>query len=209
MTLKRLMVGYIGTNCYIVKNDEAGEGFIVDPGYDDPKIKQTVDELGMKPVAVLLTHGHFDHILGVERVREWFPDATVYIGQNDKELLETPSLNCSTSIMRRAFDTHADEFVEDGQVLWVAGIEVNVIFTPGHTQGGMCYYIPSEGVLFSGDTLFEGSVGRTDFPTGNMETLVESVASKLMPLPENTTVYPGHGDKTTIGREKASNPFLN
>lgn len=209
MTLKRVMVGYIGTNCYIVKNDETGEGFIVDPGYDDPNIKLTVDEIGMKPVAVLLTHGHFDHILGVERVREWYPDIKVYIGQKDGELLETPELNCSVSIMRRAFSTNADEFVTDGQTLRITGIDVNVIYTPGHTQGGVCYYISSENTLFTGDTLFEGSVGRTDLPTGNMETLVESVTSKLIPLPEETKVYPGHGDTTTIGREKVYNPFLN
>lgn len=209
MTLAKAVVGYIGTNCYLVKNDGTGEGFIVDPGYDDGKTEAGVAELDMKPVAVLLTHGHFDHIMAVDRMRELYGGIPVYIGENELDIIENPDLNCSTSIMRRARSTHADVTVGDGEVLNIAGFTIKAMHTPGHTQGGMCYYIESEGTLFSGDTLFNGSVGRTDFPTGNAKTLIESVKTKLMVLPDETKVYPGHGDATTIAAEKTGNPFLN
>lgn len=208
MTLVKVVVGYLGTNCYLVKNDETGEGFIIDPGYDDGKIKEAVNKLAMKPVAVLLTHGHFDHILAVDRMRELYEGISVYIGENETDIVETPELNCSVSIMRRPKATHADVTVSDNEILSIAGFDIETIHTPGHTKGSVCYYLKSQKALFSGDTLFAGSVGRTDFPTGDGYVLIESIRNRLATLPGDTAVYPGHGDSTTIEAEVACNPFL-
>lgn len=209
MTLAKVVVGYIGTKCYLVRNDETGEGFIVDPGYDDGKIAEAVSRLELKPAAVLLTHGHFDHIMAVERMRELYPGITVYIGENETDIIGDPALNCSKAIVRRENAAHADRTVSDNETLDIAGIHIETLFTPGHTKGGVCYYIKDEKLLFSGDTLFAGSVGRTDFPTGNGQVLLESIRTKLAVLPDDTAVYPGHGDATSIGAEKTDNPFLN
>ena len=156
--------------------------------------------------AILLTHGHFDHIWGVEEIRE-LSGAKVYAYEKEKELCEDASLNVSKGA-GRACVVKADQYVKDGGEITEAGITCRLLATPGHTSGSCCYYFEADKILISGDTLFQESVGRTDLPTGSMGTLVRSVKDKLFPLPDEVKVYPGHGEATTIGHEKKYNPFL-
>ena len=153
-----------------------------------------------------MTHGHFDHIWGVEEIRE-LSGAKVYAYEKEKELCEDASLNVSKGA-GRACVVKADQYVKDGGEITEAGITCRLLATPGHTSGSCCYYFEADKILLSGDTLFQESVGRTDLPTGSMGVLVRSVKEKLMPLPEEVKVYPGHGESTTIGYEKQYNPFL-
>ena len=175
----------IGTNCYLVINEETKESVMVDPGAYPAKVKNAVKEQGLKLKAVLLTHAHFDHIMGLSDVMEDVK-VPVYVEEADLPMMTDG----------------------DGQQLEIAGFQFRVIHTPGHTPGGCCYYMEQEGVLFSGDTLFQTSVGRSDFPGGSASALVRSVKEKLLVLPEETHVYPGHMEETTIGYEKLHNPFI-
>ena len=179
---------------------------IVDPGDNADRIEQKVLEMQGRPAAILLTHGHFDHIMGIDTLRrEW--SVPVYASALEQKVLTDANVNLSVAY--GAGYVFADaKFLEDGASLALAGYQIRMISTPGHTAGGCCYYIEEEEVLFSGDTLFAGSVGRTDFPTGSMSTLVRSVKERLLSLPEDTQVYPGHMEATTIGFEKENNPFL-
>ena len=164
-----------------------------------------LSEKGFTVEVILLTHGHFDHIGGAAELKK-ASGAKVYALTEEKKICRTPELNLSAQ-MPPVVTIEADEWLTDGQTVETAGISFQVIATPGHTVGGCCYYCKEGGFLFSGDTLFEESVGRTDFPTGSMSSLVRSVKEKLFVLPEDTNVYPGHGDITTIGREKQYNPY--
>ena len=206
MKIKKYVVGMIGTNCYLVINEETKESVMVDPGAYPAKVKNAVKEQGLKLKAVLLTHAHFDHIMGIDTLRrEW--SVPVYASALEQKVLTDANVNLSVAY--GAGYVFADaKFLEDGASLALAGYQIRMISTPGHTAGGCCYYIEEEEVLFSGDTLFAGSVGRTDFPTGSMSTLVRSVKERLLSLPEDTQVYPGHMEATTIGFEKENNPFL-
>ncbi len=157
-------------------------------------------------MAILLTHGHFDHIMGVEGLRTQF-GIPVYVHEDDADMLERPQLNAGAMI-GVSISVQADQTVKDGDVLHLAGMEIHVLHTPGHTPGGVCYYFPKEEVVFSGDTLFCGSVGRTDLPGGSMSALIRSVREKVFKLPDLTVVYTGHGEPTKIGDEKRCNPFI-
>lgn len=203
--IKTYSVGQIGTNCYVTYQESNKKAVIVDPGDDGGYILNMCRELSLVPEAILLTHGHFDHILAVKDIKEAFPQVKIFAGKLEKELLADPNLNMSSSF-GKAYTVNADEYVEDGASLSIGGITFLVLFTPGHTSGSVCYFIPSENVLISGDTLFLESLGRTDFPTGNQSMILKSITERLFTLPEDTLVYPGHGDKTTIGHEKAYNP---
>lgn len=203
--IQNLILAPVGTNCLLVMNKETKELLIVDPGDDPVTIRDAVTRFGGNPVAILLTHGHYDHILAVETVKDLF-DIPVYAHREEQELLKSPSLNMSGSWMK-GFATKADHLLSDGQKLLLAGIEITVLHTPGHTKGSCCYYLPDEQVLLSGDTLFAGSVGRMDFPTGSGAQMKASIDKLLTGLPEETEVYPGHGETTTIGYEKRYNPF--
>ena len=156
---------------------------------------------------MLLTHGHFDHIMGLDGFLKEF-SVPVYACEAEKELLESAQLNSSASMLGQPYTFSGAEYVTNRQNLKIAGFEIQVIYTPGHTGGGCCYYIPAENVLFSGDTLFHGSIGRTDLPTGSMGQLVNSIRDRLFVLPDETKVYPGHMEETTIGYEKKYNPFI-
>ena len=158
------------------------------------------------PIAILLTHGHFDHAAASGELATIF-NIPIYAHEAEKDTLEDPMANVSWMV-RRDEVYHADVFVKDEQELDLAGFHIRVFHTPGHTAGGCCYYLPYEEVVFSGDTLFAQSVGRTDFPGGSMSKIVRSIKDKLMTLPEHTTVYPGHNDMTTIERERMYNPYL-
>ena len=206
MQIERFIVGMVGTNCYVVSNEETSECFLVDPGAYSDKVIAYIREHELKPQAILLTHGHFDHIMGLDGVLREFP-IPVYAQEEEEILLKDASYNASVSY-GPAYTFSGASYIKDGQSLELAGMTIRAIHTPGHTIGGCCYYIESEHVLFSGDTLFHDSVGRTDFPTGSQSQLVRSIREKLLGLPEETVVCPGHMSETTIGHEKKYNPFL-
>lgn len=207
MQVEHLTVGPVQTNCYLAINKETKEAIIIDPGDDADRIGMRLMQLEAKPVAILLTHGHFDHAGAAKALAAQY-DILVYAHEKEAETLEDSRMNLSGPLAGGATTYHADVFLKDEQELTLAGLHMRVLFTPGHTPGGCCYYFPREDVLFSGDSLFCGSVGRTDFPGGSMRTLVDSVRNKLMSLPENTIVYPGHDIETTIEQERMYNPFL-
>lgn len=207
MKIENFVLGPVGTNCYIVRNEEAKECFLVDMAACPPELVSHIKNSGLTVKAVLLTHGHFDHIMGLDRFLEAFP-VPVYACAAERELLESAQLNSSAGMLGQPCTFHGAEYVKDGDLLEIAGMKIRVIQTPGHTIGGCCYYIADENVLFSGDTLFRASVGRTDLPTGSMGALVRSVKEKILVLPDETRVYPGHMEETTVGYEKQYNPFL-
>lgn len=206
LKVNQYVVGPVQTNCYFAINDETKELIVIDPGASPKQLADRIRQEGCKPVAILLTHGHFDHATGAAELAEEF-DIPIYAYEAEKETLEDENLNSSWMIgEQKTF--HADIFLKDEQKLQLAGFTVRVLFTPGHTKGGCCYYFPYEDVVFSGDTLFCTSVGRSDLPGGSMSDLIRSIREKLMTLPERTTVYPGHNDVTTIENERMYNPYL-
>ena len=207
MKIEKFVLGPMGTNCYIAVNEENGECFLVDPAAWPQELSSYIRTGGKKLLAVLLTHGHFDHIMGLDRFLEEFP-VPVYACGAEKELLENAQMNSSAGMLGQPYTFSGAQFVKDGDLLQIAGMNIQVIQTPGHTIGGCCYYIAEEKVLFSGDTLFRASVGRTDLPTGSMGALVRSVKERILVLPDETRVYPGHMEETTVGYEKKYNPFL-
>ncbi len=197
----KLVLGGLATNAYIVYSEQ-GEGFIVDPAADAEIIKIKVTDLGLTIKGILLTHGHFDHIGAVKTVKELY-NTEVYACDKEKEILEN-SYNNLSEIFGNGFTQKADEYLPDGYEFELAGFDIKLINTPGHTVGGACYLVSKddEKVLISGDTLFAGSHGRYDFPTGNYRELITSIKEKLLVLDENLEVYPGHNEETTIGEEK-------
>lgn len=203
--IKTCVLGPISTNCYLIYNDRTKAGVIVDPADNAAYILNKCNELGIKPEAVLLTHGHCDHISAVPDVRRAF-HVPVYAGAAEEPLFLDPGKNLSAQMWPEQVSFKPDELLHDGDSLELLGFQWKVLETPGHTAGGICYYLPEEEVLLAGDTLFENSFGRTDLPTGSMSQLVRSIVDKLFVLPDDTMVYPGHGDPTTIGHEKRYNP---
>ena len=207
MKVGKFVLGPVATNCYIGINEETKECFIVDPATCPPEFVSYIKNAGLTVKAVLLTHGHFDHIMGLDALLKEFP-VPVYAHEAEREVLESEQLNSSASMLGQPYSFSGADYVTNRQELRIAGFEIRVICTPGHTIGGCCYYIEKEKTLFSGDTLFHGSVGRTDLPTGSMGQLVSSVRDRLFVLPDDTKVYPGHMEETTIGYEKKYNPFI-
>ena len=206
MRLQRLIVGPVQTNCYILENEEEHTAVVFDPGDRGDKIFQNVVEHDLHLVAVMLTHGHFDHIGGAKELKD-LSGAKLGCLKEEEALCKDPYLNLSNNYGMNLSVT-PDILYTDGEVIEAAGIECKVLKTPGHTSGGCCYYFEDGNILISGDTLFEESVGRTDFPTSSTSELIRSVKERLFILPEETIVYPGHGGVTTIGHEKLYNPFI-
>jgi hydroxyacylglutathione hydrolase len=206
MKIQSYVLGMVSTNCYMLSNENTKEAIVIDPPDQAPAIINKLKEQELIPVAILLTHGHFDHIMAAGYLAENF-HIPILACEAEKELLADANLNGSRMI-RKNFTLLANQFIKDNEQLTLAGMKIKVIHTPGHTAGGVCYYFEEEKVLISGDTLFLESVGRTDLPTGNLETLIESIRQKLMVLPDDVEVYPGHGDKTTIGYERTHNPYI-
>ncbi len=206
LKISRLVLGPVRTNCYLVYNGISKEAVIIDPADRGDRIIQTIEGLSLLPRAILLTHGHFDHIMAAEQLRDRY-HIKIYVHEEELELTADPALNAAMDFGMSGSVT-ADEGLEDGQVLQLAGFRIKVLHTPGHTKGGVCYYFSEDGVLFSGDTLFAQSVGRTDLPTGSYSQLIRSIKEKLLVLPEETRVFPGHDEETTIGYELTHNPYL-
>ena len=161
----------------------------------------------LKPVAVLLTHGHFDHLSAADAVGKRY-GIKVYAGNEERLVMNSSSYNLSLPFTGEGMTFEADEYFKPGEELDFAGFRIETIPVPGHTIGSVCYYFEEQKVLFSGDTLFAGSVGRSDFPTGNAGQLIRAIKSGLMSLPDDVKVYPGHGESTTIGCERVNNPFI-
>jgi hydroxyacylglutathione hydrolase len=204
--IEKLELGPFASNCYIVADESSKEGMIIDPGAEGSEIVKRVEDLGLKIKLILLTHNHPDHIGALAEVKEAF-DAEVAIHADDAGALEGRQRGGSMSF---GFSPQApsppDRLLKGGDSIDIGKLHFTVLHTPGHTRGGIC--LLGEGVVFSGDTLFNFGIGRYDMPGGNGYQLMDSIHTKLMVLPDSTVVYPGHGPQTTIGTERQGNPFL-
>lgn len=207
MEISTCVVGPVRTNCYMLINQGSKECIIVDPGGGAEIIEARFEKDNLKPVAILLTHGHFDHILAVKDIASAYA-IPVYANQEEQEVLLDDQLNLSLDFNGESFSCDASNYLLDGDKFTLAGFNIEAIATPGHTKGGMCFYFKDEKVLVTGDTLFRGTVGRTDLPTSNMRQIVHSVCEKLKPVIDDVIVLPGHGESSTMGYERKSNPYL-
>lgn len=200
VTVKNVVVGEVMTNCYICKNNKTGGAIIVDPGAQGDTIISLVDNMGCVPEAVFLTHGHFDHILAADYIRTYY-GIKIYAYEVEKELLESEIMNLSV-YHGCSLRLSPDITVSDGEHISAAGLQFKVIHTPGHTSGSCCYLVEDEKILFSGDTMFRHSHGRTDFVTGSYSSIIHSITGKLLTLDADTVVYPGHDESTTVAEER-------
>jgi glyoxylase-like metal-dependent hydrolase (beta-lactamase superfamily II) len=192
-------------NCYIIGCPETGEAAVVDPGGDADRILARLKARGLRLRYIILTHGHVDHIAALGEVRD-ATGAEVLIHAADADMLTDPTRNLSFFMGRRLRFSPAERLLADGDTIEVGTVRLEVVHTPGHTPGGIC--LKTDDLVITGDTLFAGSVGRSDFPGGNHRQLIRSIKERLLCLPGHTRVYPGHGPETTIGEEKRYNPFL-
>ncbi len=207
MDVRMFTVGSIAENSYVFRRDGSDRGLIVDPGDDADKLLGAIDALGIKLDGILLTHTHFDHVGAVAPVAKasgaevWVPESEAFVLADINSFVPWPGFG--------PFESHvAEHTLSGGERLELAGFEIDVLFTPGHSPGHVTFSIPDEAAVFSGDVLFQQSIGRTDLPGGDHGTLLESIRTLVGTLPEETTVYPGHMGVTTLGAERATNPFL-
>lgn len=201
----RMVIGSYGTNCYLVYREGSREAIFIDPADYGQQIHQKMQERGFQVSAILLTHAHFDHMWGASELRR-ASGAKLYALDAEQPLCESAHANVS-EWAGRATTIKPNGYFKDGEEVTLAGISFQVIATPGHTAGSCCYYFKEAGFAVCGDTIFEESVGRTDFPTGSSSQLIRSIKEKIFTLPEDTVLYPGHGDSTTVEHEKKYNPF--
>ena len=215
ISIKRMVLGPVGTNCYIFCNSDTKEAVVFDPGDRGDRVFSFIKEEGLKLVSVILTHGHFDHITGVPALirlskdEGWKP--LIYASEDEKDILSDSILNCSGTGMGYedgGVSIAADVYLKDNEVLETGGLKIKCLKTPGHTEGSMSFYIEDKRLLICGDTVFEGSVGRTDLPTGSDSALQRSISERIMTLPEFTFILPGHGDETTVRDEMMYNPWF-
>jgi len=192
-------------NCYIVGSEKTGEGIVIDPGAESQRILKKIEELGLKIGAIIATHAHPDHVSAVGKVKA-ATGAEFLIHEDDAQGLEQGGYISSLLGMSFPKSPAPDRLLKDGDTIQVGELQLRVLHTPGHTPGGMC--LLGEGIVFTGDTLFSQGIGRCDFPGGDYQALMEAIRSRLMSLPDDTAVYPGHGPETTIGYERDCNPFL-
>jgi hydroxyacylglutathione hydrolase len=200
-------VGPVAENCFFAARDGAAQAIVVDPGEEADRLIAGLDERGLSVEAILLTHTHFDHVGAVAPLAR-HTGAPVYCPELEKQVLADIMSYVPWAGFGPFESYDADELVSGGERLELAGLEIDVLFTPGHSPGHVTYSIPAEQAVFSGDVLFQGSIGRTDLPGGDTATLMRTLAQLLDTVPDETTVYPGHMGVTTIGRERATNPFL-
>lgn len=205
--IERVLVGPLQVNCYIIGCGRTGEAAIIDPGDDAEEISVAVKAEGLRPLYIINTHGHPDHVSANAALKREF-DLAIIAHELDSQLMQLGSDFLSIPGVRVVPSPPPDVTVVDGDTVRVGQISLDVIHTPGHTEGGICLYWRDGKVVFTGDTLFAGGVGRTDFPGGSMRKLEKSIRDKLYSLPDDTVVLPGHGERSTIGREKAANAFV-
>ncbi|QGT99114.1 MBL-fold metallo-hydrolase superfamily [Candidatus Syntrophocurvum alkaliphilum] len=206
MILHALQINHMGVNCYIVGCEETKEVAVIDPGGNPKGIVNFLKDNELKAVYIINTHGHIDHIGGNSGVKER-TNAKILIHENDAEMLTNSVANFSFLMGDKVTSPAADEFMEDGDVIKIGNtVELEVIHTPGHSTGGVC--LKCGDVIFVGDTLFQGSIGRTDFPGGSHKELIQNIKDKLLCYEDEVVAYPGHGPATTIGFERKNNPFL-
>ena len=202
-----LPVGMLHCNCSIFGDETTREAIVVDPGDDISDIEAILAKHQLKVKAIIITHAHIDHIGGAAKLKK-LTQAPVYMNENDQNLYDAMEMQAGWLGMATPEQTEIDSEAKDGRTVTMGGTAFHFMHTPGHTQGSTCLWIPSENKLVAGDTLFRDSIGRTDLPGGNGRQILVSIKEKLLPLPDDTIVIPGHGDPTTIGREKERNPFL-
>ena len=209
MKITNIILGEYQTNSFcITADDSAKDCLVIDTGLSPQPLVDHLRKNELTPAAVVYTHGHLDHTFGVKALRENWPDIKVAIHKDDADMLTDANINLSAAMGMPLVFSPADIILNDGDQVDFAGVKFKVIHTPGHTPGGISLYSESEKILFSGDTLFATSVGRTDFPGGDHDLLITSIRTKLIVLPDETKVYTGHGPETTIGQEKRFNPFI-
>ena len=206
MKIKRYLTGIIAVNTYLVYDEDTKEGFIVDPGAYCHQLTEDARREKVDIKYIILTHGHGDHIGGIEGHLKDFPDVKIVAHEDEAEMLENPQYNLSLEVCGRPVSVSADIYVKDRETLKVGNLELTFIHTPGHSKGGMCIY--TAGHLFSGDTLFRQSIGRSDFYGGDYRVLINSIKDRIYVFPDDTKVYPGHMGMTTVGDEKRGNPFV-
>lgn len=206
MKIEKFVVGAVMTNCYVVYDEKRKDAVIIDPGAEARKIADFIRKEELLVRAVLLTHGHFDHMLAARELCQEF-SVQLYCLDTEKELMMDPEMNAGR-MFHFECSVIPDRTFTNMECLSFGNLSCIILATPGHTRGGACFYFSREGVLFSGDTLFFESIGRTDMPTGNARLLIQSIRERLMTLPPETHIYPGHGVETTIGYEKNNNPYI-
>lgn len=199
MKIKRIPAGVYAANCFILMDEDTKETAVIDPGGDSEDLIKAVNEMGAKVKYILLTHGHTDHTGAAVQLQEEY-NVPIYINEKDYRMMENGEYIYGDVIGK------VDKFLNEGDTLKIGSIEIKCIHTPGHTPGGICFMV--EDVVFTGDTLFAGSIGRTDLAGGDFDTIISNIKNKLMILPDNITVLPGHGPQSSIGRERVHNPFL-
>jgi hydroxyacylglutathione hydrolase len=200
-------VGLLHCNCSVLGDEQTREAIVVDPGDEVERIMAVLRQHGLTVKAIVITHGHIDHISGAQKLKV-LTGAPVYMNSADQELVDSLETYAAWLGVPTPEAVEVDTPIKDGDALQLNARDIHILHTPGHTQGSLCLYIPAENKLMAGDTLFKGSVGRTDLPGGNTKQLLSSIKSKLLVLPEDTLVTPGHGENTTIGEEAERNPFL-
>ena len=208
MKIMYMVLGPFMTNTYILYNEETMDGLVVDPSFSPQHYIKAIEEKKIHLTSIFLTHAHVDHMAGMNELRKAFPAARMYMDKRDRPFLRDPEKNLSYMFPTPTLVDDADVWVKDGDEIETSGYTFQVIDTSGHTPGGISFYLKKEGIVFTGDSLFQGSIGRTDFPGGSMKELTGSIRKNLFTLPDSTVVLSGHGEQTTIGQEKRTNPFL-
>jgi hydroxyacylglutathione hydrolase len=206
--LRAFTLGPWQTNCYLVWRDGLKSCWVIDASFGPGPMIAAMEKEGLTPTTLVLTHAHVDHIAGVAALRQRWPDLKILLHGAEEKFLSDPVLNLSAATPLRVTSPPADRFMTHGEKLDMDGIEFEVRHTPGHSPGGVCLYAEKVGLAFVGDTLFYDSVGRSDFPTSNGAALMKSIREQLLTLPDETRIFPGHGQATTIGRERVENPFI-
>ncbi len=206
MILMRLIVGPLQVNCYILADEKTKEAVVIDPGDDAEDILKIIKDKELKVRYIVNTHAHFDHVGANAKLKE-ATGAEILLHEADAALLSSSTGQAKMFGMKTAASPPADRYIRDGDVITAGEVSLTVLCTPGHSSGGVS--LIEDGMVFTGDALFAGSIGRTDLPGGNLMTLIGSIKTKLLDLPDETRVFPGHGPDSTIGEEKKENPFLN